>query len=102
MDVMQPGDRPDGWIIFRAGILLALGAMNAVEVSSDGVVEAVIVENHRLLAGPQSLGIGFEAHVLRHAEAIGVMLYEPYIVAENGRLRTVDGRPELSVPIRKC
>jgi hypothetical protein len=102
MDVMQPDDRPDGWITFRAGIPLVLGAMNAVGVNSDGVVEAVIVENHRLLAGPQSLGIGFEAPVLRHAEAIGVTLYEPYMVVADGRLQTVDGQSELSVPIRRC
>ena len=42
MDVMQPEDRPDGWITFREGVRLIAGSVNAVDVDADGAVEAIV------------------------------------------------------------
>jgi hypothetical protein len=100
MDVMQPDDRPDGWITFREGIRLIRGPVNAVDVNTDGIVEAIIVENPKFLDGPWSLGIGYETKVIRRAQVIASMLYEPYMVVCDGILRKIDGQAELSVPIR--
>jgi hypothetical protein len=100
MDVMLPEDHPDGWITFRKGIRLASGAVNAVDVNADGTVETIVTANPNFLKGSWSLGIGYETSVMRDAELIAVMLYEPYMVVDDGVLCTIDGQVELSVPIR--
>jgi hypothetical protein len=100
MDVMQPPDRPDGWIIFRQGVEIALGGVNAVEIDIHGTVERIIVDDRKFLAGPWSLGVGYEVDVRRGPNVIGSMLYEPYMFVDGGHLRTADGLSELSVPVR--
>jgi hypothetical protein len=100
LDVMEPDDDPDGWIVFRQGARLAHGPMNAVEVDAAGTVEAIIVESQKFLKGHWSLGIGYETSVLTRAKPIAAMLYEPYMVVDDGILRTIDGQDTLSVPIR--
>ena len=100
LDVMQPADRPDGWITFRQGIRVVAGPANTVTIGKDGLVEAIVVENPKFLAGRWNFGIGYETRVVRAAEAIAAMLYEPYMVLQDGRLRTIDGQAELAVPIR--
>ncbi len=100
MDVMRPDDRPDAWITFEEGVRLVAGPVNAVDISRDGKVETIIVENAQFLQGQWSLGVGYETKVVRQAEAIGAMLYEPYMVVDGGPLRSIDGQSRLYVPIR--
>jgi hypothetical protein len=100
MDVMKPEDRPDGWITFREGVRLIPGPANAVDVDANGAVKTIVVENPRFLKGIWSLGIGYETRVLRQAQTIAAMLYEPYMVVDGGRLQSIDGQSTLSVPIR--
>ncbi|MBT9290935.1 DUF6963 family protein [Prosthecodimorpha staleyi] len=100
LDVMQPADRVDGWITIRAGAVLRAGTENAVEIDQDGLVEAIVVEDHRFLTGAWSVGLGYQTLVVRAGAPIGTMLLEPYMVVRDGRVLTVDGRPEQSVPIR--
>jgi hypothetical protein len=100
LDTMQPADKPDGWIRFREGARLRQGLANAVDVAGDGLVDTIFVEDARFLAGSWSLGLGYETAVVRSDAAFGVMLYEPYMVVQDGQLRTVDGKPEKLVPIR--
>src|SRR5579871_4092547 len=100
MDVMRPSDRPDGWITFRKGTRTVPGLANFVSVGADGLVETIVVENPKFLAGRWDFGIGHETPVVGATGAFAIMLYEPYMVIEDGRLATIDGRPELSVPIR--
>jgi len=100
MDVMRPPDRPDGWITFRAGTRAVSGAANSVSVDPDGLVDAIVVENPRFLAGRWDFGIGYETPVVGATGLFANLLYEPYMVLEDGRLATIDGRSELVVPIR--
>jgi hypothetical protein len=102
MDVMRPPDRPDGWITFREGTRAVPGFVNSVSVGADGLVEAIAVQNPKFLAGRWSFGIGYEARVVSTTGLVAAMLYEPYMVLEDGRLSTIDGRAELAVPIRSC
>lgn len=102
LDVMHPADTADGWIRLHEGIRLRPGRTNAVDVDADGEVETIFVEDRRFLAGLWSLGLGYETAVLRSDAPLGVMLYEPYIVIEDGLIRTVDGKPEKMVPIRRA
>lgn len=99
LDVMEPQDRPDGWITFRQGTRLTAGAANAVSVNG-GLVDLFTVDNPKFLEGRWSLGIGYNTHVVAQNEPFAIMLYEPYMVVENGRLHTIDGLKMLSVPIR--
>jgi len=66
----------------------------------DGLVETIIVANPKFLAGRWNFGIGYEAPVVRATEVVAAMLYEPYMVLQDGLLFTIDGRAELAVPIR--
>jgi hypothetical protein len=100
LDVMKPADRPDDWIFFHAGVNITLGSVNAVVVDARGVVELMVIDNPKYLTGSWSLGVGSETKVLRHPGAFGAMIYEPYMIVKNGRLQSVDGQSELSVPIR--
>ena len=101
LDSMVPNDRPDGWITFTSGVPLVSGAANAVDVAGDGKVTAIFLEDRKYLVGLWSLGIGYETPVIEERQVIATMLYEPYMVVEDGRLRRIDGQTQLAVPIRK-
>lgn len=101
LDDMIPDDRPDGWITFRSGVPLVPGAANAVMVADDGRVTAIVLEDRKFLEEHWSLGMGYETPVIAERQSTAAMLYEPYMVVENGRLRQIDGQSELVVPIRK-
>jgi hypothetical protein len=100
MDAMVPPDRPNGWITFRKGVPLVLGAMNAVEIGEDRCVERIILSDAKFVQGTWSLGLGYEISVLRDGKARGVMLYEPYMVVSDGRLQSLDGHAEMTIPVR--
>ena len=100
IDVIRPPDRPTDWITFHAGARVAAGAINAVVIDTNGVVQGIVVENPRLLVGSWSFGIGYEAQVVSANQVVAAMLYEPYMVLNDGRLATIDGRAELAVPVR--
>ena len=100
MDVMQPEDRADGWILFSAGVRLVPGPVNSVDVHTEGRVQRIIVDNTQFMDGRWSLGIGYETPVRRREERVAVVLYEPYMVVDDGRLCSIDGQTSLSVPIR--
>lgn len=101
MDVMRPSDRPDDWITFNEGVALSFGSSNAVVVNGSGAVTAIVVDNPNFLTGQWSLGIGYQTPVQRESDPIAIMLYEPYMVVSDGRLRTIDGQESLSIPVRR-
>ncbi|SHG61689.1 hypothetical protein SAMN02745157_4533 [Kaistia soli DSM 19436] len=100
LDVMLPADRADGRIRLRSGTPLRLGPANAVEIAPDGMVETVLVEDPRFLDGGWSLGLGHETAVLGAGRLMGAMLYEPYLVVQDGLVKTLDGRDDIFIPIR--
>ena len=100
IDVMLPEDRPNGWITFAEGVSLAPGPSNAIDIGANGTVERIVIRNRKFLEGRWSLGIGYETPVMREAKPVAVVLYEPYMVVDGGRLCTIDGQSQLSVPIR--
>jgi hypothetical protein len=100
MDILKPSDRCDGWITFRKGARALPGLANSVSVGADGLVDSITVENPRLLVGRWNFGIGYETPVVAANGAVAALVYEPYMVLEDGRLSTIDGCAELAVPIR--
>ena len=81
----------------RAGIPLRIGSRNAVEVDGYGEVTGLLVSNPKLMRGKNSFGLGFRA------EVIGVaghrLHYEPYMVSEDGVLRSIDGAESATLAI---
>lgn len=102
LDVMQPLDRIDGWITLRSGTPLLAGPANAVQIASDGFVDTIIVEDHRFLGGSWSVGLGYETPVMKDGACMGIMLHEPYMVVRDARVLTIDGEPELKIPVRSA
>ncbi|HVW91511.1 MAG TPA: hypothetical protein VHB74_02790 [Devosia sp.] len=100
LDVMAPRDRPTGWITLVSGTPLSLGSANAVHADAAGAVNKIVVSNPKFLAGRWNLGVGLETPVISHGRSIAVMLYEPYMIAGDGRIESVDGKDTLIVPIR--
>ncbi len=100
LDVMQPDDTIEGWITFRAGAPLRPGAGNAVEITADGIVESIVVEDRRFLTGDWSVGLGYETPVLRAGSPVGLMLHEPYMVVRDGFVRSIDGAAERRSSLR--
>jgi hypothetical protein len=101
LDVMLPPDRVDGWITVEAGTPLgrAEGA-SWLAVDAADRVTGILLDRPRLLRGTWSLGIGHEPELRRDGRCVGVVLYEPYMVIEDGVLRSADGRPSLRLPVR--
>ncbi|WGD31014.1 hypothetical protein AncyloWKF20_04055 [Ancylobacter sp. WKF20] len=100
LDVMQPMDRIDGWIILRADTPLRAGSANAVEITGTGGVDMIVVEDHRFLSGCWSVGLGYETPIMQGGDYVGIMLHEPYMVVRDACVVTIDGERELRIPIR--
>ena len=97
---MRPFDRRVDWINVRAGARVAAGAAKSVLTGGCGVVQGIVVENLQLLVGSWNFGIGFEAQVVSANQVVAAMLYEPYMVLNDGRLAIIDGCAGLTVPVR--
>ena len=101
LDAMLPPDRVEGWITVAAGARLApAGAGCWLEVDAAGQVTAIGVDRPHLLRGRWSFGIGHEPELRRDGRRIGSVLYEPYMLIEDGALRSADGQNSLRLPIR--
>lgn len=74
-----------------AGAPLALGPAAAVELDEAGRVARLRVADPALLTGRHDIGLGDRVDVLQGGRRVGWLDYEPYIVAADGRLTSVDG-----------
>lgn len=100
LDTMQPADRPTGWVTLNRGTPLVRGIENALHVDRQGIASRIVVDNPKFLAGEWNIGIGFETPILGDAGTAAVLLYEPYMIARDGRLESVDGKDGLVLPVR--
>ena len=101
LDAMLPPDRVEGWITVAAGArLVPAGAGCWLEVDAAGQVTLIGVDRPHLLRGRWSFGVGHEPELRRDGRRIGSVLYEPYMIIEDGVLRSADGQNSLRLPIR--
>ena len=101
LDAMLPPDRVEGWITVAAGARLAPAEGACwLEVDGDGQVTTIGVDRPHLLRGRWSFGVGHEPELRRGGRRIGFVLYEPYMIIEDGVLRSADGQASLRLPIR--
>ncbi|MEZ5934146.1 MAG: hypothetical protein R3F54_19855 [Alphaproteobacteria bacterium] len=101
LDVMNPPDRADFTIEIAAGMPLALGDDNAVQVDAEGRALTITVTQASWL-GPSRDGavIDFAARVLRDGRLIGRTIAEPYSVVRGGRLLSLSGGDCVTIGVR--
>ena len=101
LDAMLPPDRVEGWITVAAGARLAPAEGACwLEVDGDGQVTTIGVDRPHLLRGRWSFGVGHEPELRRDGRRIGSVLYEPYMIIEDGVLLSADGQISLALPVR--
>lgn len=89
---MDPPPPPRLTVRLEAGVPLVAGLIDAVHVDERDQAVAISVSDARLLSGRWSFGLGYRASVLRGGISVAALLYEPYMLAENGRLYSIDGQ----------
>jgi hypothetical protein len=99
LDHMHPADAAHGSVEFRAGTKLYPADKTYIEVDQNNIVSRIFVANRPSLKGSRSIGLGHNIAVFNALGATGHMTYEPYLVAVDGILASIDGLPTLSVPI---
>lgn len=101
LDAMRPVDRVDATVPVRAGVPVSLGDRARWLLDADGRLAGVQTADPRHLAGRWSLGLGWRVEVHRGGVLWGRAVHEPYLVVEDGRLASADGRTALELPVAR-
>ncbi|MFO1149895.1 MAG: hypothetical protein U1E62_16080 [Alsobacter sp.] len=96
---LAPPPGPDGVLVVEAGLPVRSGATNAWEIDDDGEVVGVVLTRAQPGAGRLSFGLGPFAPVMFGTELRGRALQEPFLVAHQGRLETIDGSISAAIPV---
>ena len=99
LDTMLSSDLESEWITIEAGIKLELGAEPRVYVGSNGKINRIIVAHGDYLKGQRSIGLGDMVPVVSGSTQLGWLGYEPFLIVENGRIKSVDGCYHARVPV---
>jgi hypothetical protein len=100
-DSMIGDGRISSHVRVTAGIAIEPGPFRGLHVDEhDRVVRITLPPGH-IRRERWSFGLGYRVRVLRAGERIGRVLYEPYMVAERGRLVSVDGAAALDIPVQR-
>ena len=100
LNVMTPPDAADREIQLVSGIPVVPGARNGIQIDDRGISLQLSVADAKLLSGEWHVGLGPHAEILAAGKSVGVALYEPYLVIRDGRLSSIDGTGQMSLPIR--
>lgn len=102
MDSMAPADRADFAITLETGLLLELGATDALHVDAHDRVRRITVTRAAWL-GPRRDGaaVNFATPVLRNGRTIGTTTEEPYCVVATGRLCSLSGQERVTIGVRR-
>jgi hypothetical protein len=102
IEVMNPQFHPDDWISLQIGTPVVLGENNAVLVDKELAVQQVITTDASLLHGAQegaALYIGSD--VVRDGELLGSTITEPYVILEEGVIRSLSGQDRIRIGFRR-
>lgn len=99
LDTMLRPTRILGWITIEAGIPLGQSAHAEIHVDPAGAAERLCHPHGDYLSGTWSMGLGDKVAVLARGERVGWLGYEPFMTLVEGRVASIDGKPELSVPL---
>lgn len=102
IDTVAPADRVDCEVVVNAGLPLRVAAQSRVHVGPDGTAIGIEVDR------PEWLGARWDGAALPRGAAvcedgrpIGTVVFEPYCVAENGRLISMSGRDSIKLGVRR-
>jgi len=73
------------------GLPLVAGPENAIHIDADNRPIAISVADSRFIEGSWSFGLGYRAKVNQGERVMARLTYEPYLVAVDGRLVSIDG-----------
>jgi hypothetical protein len=87
---------PLGWLTVNAGVPVTLGNESAVYCDDGLVARQVVTTDPTLLSGRQAgAAIYLHSRVYRGDAAVGLTLFEPIVVVEDGRLVSLSGQPAM-------
>jgi hypothetical protein len=99
LSVIQEKSLPDRWIALRAGVLVQPGRHNLIQVDDyDRVTHMEVSSNFG--DGIWHFGTGACTRVFHRGRCIGHAQYEPFLVARDRILVSIDGQEEGKVPVR--
>jgi hypothetical protein len=70
---------------------IVLGPENAIELDASDCVVVITTADRRLVSGQWSFGLGYRVKVIRANQVRARRSYEPYLVARDGRIVSIDG-----------
>lgn len=98
-DSMLGEGSASGRVRVTAGVAIEPGPIRALHVDAHGRVVRITLPPGHIRDQRWSFGLGYRVRVVRDEAPVGRVLYEPYMVAEHGRLVSVDGADALYLPV---
>jgi hypothetical protein len=100
LSVIQRKYPPDRWIALRAGVVVQPGRQNLILVDDhDRVTHMEVSSNFG--DGLWHFGMGASTRVFHRGRCIGHAQYEPFLVARDKVLVSIDGHDEGKLPVRR-
>ena len=101
IDTVAPADRIDREVVVNAGLPLSVAPASRLLVGADGIATGIEVDRPEWL-GPRWDGAALPrgAVVCEDGRPIGTVVFEPYCVAEKGRLVSMSGRQSIRLGVR--
>lgn len=101
MRTMAPAATAAGTIVVAAGTPLASSDSHRVVLDDDGNVLRIETADTRLLQGRHNCAaVYLGANVVQGGHIIGTTLIEPNVVVEDGRIVSLSGQREMTIPFR--
>jgi len=91
--------RPDLTVILRRGVRVEPGDVARLDIGSDRAVQRIVAPSFRARLEQQDFGFGYRIPVWQHGVLIGRTLSEPYLVARQDALVSVDGLAEQTLAL---
>jgi len=100
--VMAPPAPVDGEVVVSAGAPVAVGSANRVEIDAAGNVLRVQTTDGRIVSGRHNCAAVYQgAEVVAGGTVLGVTVFEPNCVVEDGRISSLNGRPSMRIGYRR-
>ncbi|HSI40185.1 MAG TPA: hypothetical protein VLA00_06505 [Xanthobacteraceae bacterium] len=101
LNLMEGASAEPLGISLDAGLPIVRGAENAIEVDTDNRTIAISVADSRFTSGTWSFGLGYRVRVNQGGHLMARLTYEPYLVAVDGVLVSIDGGKSASLAALK-
>ena len=103
IETMAPMHATDFWIDAIAGTKVIHGEHDVVQVDADRRTVEVCTTDRSLLDGHRDgAPIYTGAAVIQDGRCIGYVVSEPYVVIDDGRIRSLSGQPSLKIGCRRA